>query len=123
MKIYNQDLSKILTKEEIDQTKGKLVASVLQASIEKNGQPILEDEKILVFVPYTDEEIKEKLRFERQMQCFEIINRGEIFWTYLWNRYTQEEVITKKQELINWYYAWLNVTDTKVIPNKPEWLN
>lgn len=123
MKIYNQDLSRILSNEEADESKGKLITSSLLVNVEKDGQIVQETEEIYIYIPFSDEEIKERLRFERQMQCFEIINRGEIFWDYLWNKYSQEEIVIKKQELMNWYHSWLDVTDTKVIPTKPEWLN
>jgi len=123
MKIYNEDLTKILSNEDADQTKGTLKISNKQVDVIKDGQIVQEIEQIYIYVPFTEEEIKERLRFERQMQCFEIINRGEIFWDYLWQKFTQDEVIIKKQELMNWYHAWLDVTETKAIPTKPLWLN
>lgn len=123
MKIYNIDFTKELTAEEADQTKGVITVSKIEKHVEIDGviTPVIEE--VYVYRPFTEEEIKENLRFERQMLCFEIINRGEIFWSYLWAKYSADEVLTKKQELMNWYHAWLNVTDTKSIPEKPYWLN
>lgn len=55
------------------------------------------------------------LRFERQLECFSIINRG-----YSWYR-----TLTEKQlaELDEWYQKWLDVTETSEIPKMPEWLH
>ncbi len=55
------------------------------------------------------------LRRRRQEECFDIINRGELWYS----RLTAEQ----KQELEQWYTAWLNVTETKEVPNKPDWIN
>ena len=61
-----------------------------------------------------EDQILENLRNEREIECFNIINRGEL-WYELLNE-------TQKEELREWYTAWLDVTETKTIPNKPEWL-
>lgn len=123
MKIYNEDFSKQLTEQEADLTKGKFIVSNLTKNIENNGDTIQEIEEVLVYKLFTEEEIKENLRFERQMQCFEIINRGEMFWNYLWAKYTPEDIAIKKQEIQTWYNNWLDVTNTKIIPLKPIWLD
>ena len=61
-----------------------------------------------------DEEILQELRNQREVECFSIVNRGQLWYARL-----KPEQIT---ELNNWYNDWLNVTETKIIPNKPEWL-
>ena len=61
-----------------------------------------------------EDQILENLRNQREMECFSIINRGE-----LWYKLLNE---TQKEELREWYLAWLEVPETKTIPNKPEWL-
>lgn len=122
MKTYNADLIRELLPEEIDLENGKLSSGKIITNIEENEFQTPIEEDVLVYTPFTDEEIVEKLRFERQMQCFEIINRGEMFWTKLWQKYSFEEIEQMKQELENWYNEWLDVTYTRVIPIKPYWL-
>lgn len=62
----------------------------------------------------SDEQILNELRVEREVQCFQVINRGQLWYDNLTD--------TQKQELKVWYNAWLDVTETKVIPTKPKWL-
>ena len=71
-------------------------------------------ENIQVYIPYTEEEILEQLRQQREVECFSIINRGQLWY----NNLTAEQY----DELQVWYRTWLDVTETKIIPNKPEWL-
>lgn len=54
------------------------------------------------------------LRGYRNEVCFNVINRGKIWYDTL----TDEQV----EELRRWYNEWLDVTNTKVIPTKPAWL-
>ena len=54
------------------------------------------------------------LRLQRKEECFEIVNRGKVWYDNL----TEEQ----HQELDKWYEDWLKVTETKVIPTKPSWL-
>ena len=54
------------------------------------------------------------LRRRREVECFPIVNRGQLWYDTL-----NEE---QKAELKEWYIAWLDVTDTLIIPNKPNWL-
>lgn len=54
------------------------------------------------------------LRHLREIYCFAIVNRGELWYDTL----TNDQIA----ELNVWYRDWLNVTDTKVIPDKPSWL-
>lgn len=62
----------------------------------------------------SDEQILNELRVEREVQCFQVINRGQLWYDNLTD--------TQKQELKVWYNAWLDVTETRVIPTKPKWL-
>ena len=55
------------------------------------------------------------LRYERQNECFSIINRGKLWYDTL----TPQQL----EELKKWYQQWLDVTKTKVIPSKPSWLD
>ncbi len=54
------------------------------------------------------------LREKREIECFSVINRGQLWY----NRLTEEQ----KVELDSWYNAWLDVTETMIIPEKPSWL-
>lgn len=56
----------------------------------------------------------DKLRQQREVECFPIINRGQLWYDIL----TSEQ----RTELQEWYHAWLDVTETKVIPTKPSWI-
>ena len=60
------------------------------------------------------EKKKNNLRNKREIECFDYINRGALWYNRLNNN--------QKEELEQWYDNWLNVTDTLVIPEKPEWL-
>ena len=64
--------------------------------------------------PLTEEQELEELRQQREVECFSVINRGQLWYNTL----------TAKQfdELQVWYKAWLDVTETKIIPEKPTWL-
>ncbi len=77
-----------------------------------------EEEKILVYIHYTEEELlenkKNELREKRDVECFSIINRGKLWYDTL----TSEQI----EELNEWYRAWLDVTTTLVEPKRPEWI-
>lgn len=73
-----------------------------------------EYEDIQVYKQYTEEEFKNNLRVKREIECFKIINRGQLWYDTL----TDEQ----KTELGEWYNDWLNVTDTLEVPVKPKWL-
>lgn len=62
----------------------------------------------------TEEELLQQLREQREIECFSIINRGQLWY----NSLTEEQLA----ELQVWYKAWLDVTETKVVPEKLEWL-
>lgn len=72
----------------------------------------------------TDEQLKEQikikakqnnLRSQREKECFEVINRGVLWYDTL----TSEE----KSELKAWYKDWLDVTETLKVPKKPKFLS
>jgi len=54
------------------------------------------------------------LRRRREIECFKVVNRGQLWYASL----------TKKQveELNKWYKQWLEITKTKVVPQRPSWL-
>lgn len=56
----------------------------------------------------------EALRFARVFECFNLLNKGNLWYEML------EE--NKKEELKSWYKAWLDITETGIIPEKPSWL-
>ena len=60
------------------------------------------------------EAAKAEYRRRRELECFPIINRGQLWY----------DTISEGQlsELKNWYQAWLDGTNTQTIPEKPEWL-
>ena len=147
MRIFNQDKTLELT--EYDESKGYLREDFLDApqeSIEecvermrKEGRNVFfyshfwaeesgghiaridfpATEKILVFVPYTEEELYERetadLRKKRETECFAVVNRVKLWYDAL--------SIAQLSELEEWYHAWLNVTETRVIPEIPDWVN
>lgn len=60
------------------------------------------------------EAAKAEYRRRRELECFPIINRGQLWYDAL----TEEQL----SELQSWYRAWLDGTNTQTIPEKPEWL-
>lgn len=56
-----------------------------------------------------------ELRKLRESECFQVINRGKLWYNCLNTK--------QLAELDAWYFAWLNVTETRIIPTKPLWLN
>lgn len=89
-------------------------------------EPIYEQK--VSYVDYTIDEILDILRSRRQFECFQIINRG-VLW---YNTLTEEQ----RLELDKWYKEWLDITDTfrteyeknpdleidNIIPTTPSWL-
>lgn len=77
-----------------------------------------EYEEILVYIPYTVQELHEMdlnaLRKRRELECFPVVNRGQLWYETL----TDEQ----RQQLKTWYQQWLDVTETLVPPEKPIWL-
>lgn len=93
---------------------------IFKKVIDVQGRPYqpAHTEEILVYIPYTQQELEEieieKLRLQREDECFSIINRGQLWYV----RLTEEQ----KSELETWYQAWLDITVTKIVPQKPNWL-
>lgn len=56
----------------------------------------------------------ESLRQQREVECFSVINRGQLWY----NGLSTEQYA----ELNDWYQAWLIVTDTLTVPDKPSWI-
>lgn len=56
----------------------------------------------------------EKLRFDRENECFVIINRGQLWYETL--------TLEQKEELKLWYKSWLDVTKTFKKPTKPNFV-
>ena len=50
----------------------------------------------------------------REDECFEIVNRGKLWYDGLTH--------SQLEELGKWYQAWLDAPATLVYPNKPKWL-
>lgn len=97
---------------------GKDVKKVIDVEYVTPKEAYDEYEDILYLVPLTNEEIIEQLREQREIECFPIINRGQLWY----NTLTTEQV----NELNQWYMAWLdlpnNYNTNKTIPQKPSWL-
>jgi hypothetical protein len=62
-----------------------------------------------------------KLRRKRKWYCFNIINRGQVWY----NTLTEQE----QEELQEWYQEWLDITsdpdlnlDNPILPTPPAWL-
>ena len=66
------------------------------------------------FVDELAEIEKQSLRQLREVECFDIINRGRLWYDVL----TDEQ----ENELNTWYADWLDVTNTLTVPTKPVWL-
>jgi len=118
MRIFDENKTAELNESEVDLSLGYKIDDFL--NYEKNGQMIKEN--IKVYIPYSENEIKDSLRFQRQKECFEIINRGAVYWNKIWDQCDSETVILRNQELKNWYEQWLDITVTKNIPIKPFWI-
>ena len=82
-----------------------------QAFKHQNGELVFDEEKLKKL---DGERALNELREQRQLECFPVINRGE-----LWYQSLTSAQIT---ELSEWYNAWLNVTETKVVPTMPTWI-
>ncbi len=77
----------------------------------ENGTLVKDEVKANALLKETE---KCKLRQLRKIECFPIINRGQLWYSAL----SAERV----DELNAWYTAWLDVTETYIIPEKPDWL-
>ena len=96
-------------KQEVVDNNGKIVEKTTRT-------PILKTEKCqsVIYIEDEDKDIVTKLRERRVGECFDIVNRGKLWYDKL----TLEQI----ESLKLWYKAWLDVTETLVEPTKPEWL-
>ena len=76
-----------------------------------DGKLILDESKCELL---EQESTKNYYRERRALECFPIINRGELWY----KRLTDEQ----KKELDSWYKDWLDITETFQIPEMPEWI-
>ena len=106
MIVYNKEKTKILSEDEYTNRKGYLDYDEL------NG------ERVIVYYPFDENQLLEQkleaLRSKREVECFTIVNRGQLWY----NSLTDEQI----NELNTWYQAWLDVTETLKEPEKPEWI-
>lgn len=70
---------------------------------------------ILRIYPSIEEYINFDIRRRRDNECFNIINRGQVWYDTL----TEDQI----KELSEWYKLWLEAPKTLEIPPKPEWLH
>ena len=98
----------------------KIVANMARFVVEQDGEDLF-----LNYVPQSESELAEErrqmteneknsLRNRRSKECFEVINRGKLWYA----RLTNEQL----RELDDWYNQWLQVTDTMTVPQKPYWI-
>ena len=98
----------------------KIVANMGRFVVEQDGEDLF-----LNYVPQSESELAEErrqmteneknsLRNRRSKECFEVINRGKLWYA----RLTNEQL----RELDDWYIQWLQVTDTMTVPQKPYWI-
>lgn len=104
----NQPLFEEYTNEQVQEFFDKASTQNCQIINGVDNKPFLKQNVI------SEEEILNQLRYQREIECFPIINRGKLWYDNL----TESQLA----ELNEWYNAWLNVTDSKVIPQKPSWL-
>lgn len=55
-----------------------------------------------------------KIRMDRDVKCFHVINRGNVWYNTL-TQYQQDELQV-------WYQAWLDAPSTLEVPSDLEWL-
>ena len=98
----------------------KIVANMGRFVVEQDGEDLF-----LNYVPQSESELAEErrqmteneknsLRNRRSKECYEVINRGKLWYA----RLTNEQL----RELDDWYNQWLQVTDTMTVPQKPYWI-
>lgn len=86
--------------------------TIKEVNADENGKRRFQ---IVEIPPLTDEQILDDLRARREIECFPLINRGQ-----LWYKTLSEEQVS---ELQTWYQSWLDITETLTFPQKPTWLN
>lgn len=98
---------------------GKDLQEVVDAEYRPAKEAWDEYEDILVYIPYTEEELiihkRESIRQQREAECFSVVNRGELWYEKLTE--------AQRKELSAWYEAWLDAPKTGNVPEKPIWLD
>lgn len=59
-------------------------------------------------------EAVEQYRRLREVECFSVINRGQLWYEPLTD--------AQRDELRQWYQTWLDGTANLVVPDRPAWL-
>lgn len=90
------------------------MSKIIYDVLNKKNTVSTDDSTAQVSIEEQKEITKNSLRLQRQIECFPIINRGQMWYASLTE--------TQLAELNTWYQAWLNVTETLLIPEKPIWL-
>ena len=93
---------------------GRDAIKIVDVEYRPAQEEIKQYEQIFIYIPFQDEEATEYLREFRERECFEIVNRGKLWYNLLTNQ--------QFEELDEWYQAWLDVTETREVPTKPSWL-
>ena len=98
---------------------GRDMAEIVDVEGQEEKEAYDEAEDILVYIPYTEEELldirKDEIRSRRETECFSIINRGAPWY----NRLTDAQ----RSELDDWYLAWLDAPETGIIPEPLPWIS
>lgn len=63
---------------------------------------------------YEHDRLVNEIRIRREVECFIIVNRGQLWYNTLTK--------AQKQELDEWYHAWLEAPETLIIPPRPSWI-
>lgn len=105
---------------------GKDVKKVIDTPEVKYVPSHDEEEQIRIYIPYTNNELLNRklsmLRMRRQSECFDIVNRGKLWY---------DKLTSEQQAELNYFYEyWLHITDNvtaytdidSIIPTKPSWL-
>lgn len=105
--------------------RGKDLIRVIDVKGVKGEKEYDEVKDILVYIPYTKEELleirKEELRDMRNYECFSILNQNFLVGEECVSWF---DTLTEKQkkEASEWIQAWRDVTETLVVPERPIWL-
>lgn len=64
-----------------------------------------------------EEQRLDVIRARREAECFAIVNRGAVWYTFAVN------TDKRRQQLQAWYEAWLDAPQTGIIPVCPDWIS
>ena len=96
---------------EIDFSPDEMFYSKFNSYKYNNGKLEYNNDK---YAENVDNQYMSELRRQREIQCFPVINRGQLWYDSL--------SIGQYLELKDWYKDWLDVTETKIIPDRLEWI-